>query len=332
MNDNVNYDDEMNQIENVVEMQNVSSYESIMSDGNIKRRVLENMSLTIKKSEVWAITGDSLFDILTALQIMSNIKPYADGKCRLVERGMMRQKKKILPHVFYIGNPEMVYNNMNVLEFLMFVTAKSKLDAVQRQDQIFESLVRIGLGNISLTPINTLTNQHKAVISLIAAAYSDSVLIILNLPDYKYDDALVESIGKIAEYIKRKGKSLVIGTRFFMLIEKVCSHISVLASGETVYNGTVKDFRHRYDRAAFTVKDNNLEEIKGSLENLLPQYDYEISDDTLTVSNYTNEKSSPALFYQKLNEAGIAPKAVIINTKSVENAYMELMKKYDIQK
>ncbi len=125
---------------------------------------------------------DAPFEIKLLLEIMANIKPYHGGRCVLVERGMMRSKRIILEHVFYIGDSTMLYDNMNVLEFLMFATAKQKIKPACRQEQLFEFLIGIGLGHISLTPIKMLPGEEKAIIILLVAVYSESVMIVFNFP------------------------------------------------------------------------------------------------------------------------------------------------------
>ncbi len=313
----------------VLHMEELSSLEHY-SQGKELQRVLQDINLRMKMSESWGIYGQSAFEIKLLLEIMANIKPYHDGKCVLVERGMMRNKRVILDHVFYIGTTAMLYNNMNVLEYLMFATAKQKIKLVYRQEEIFELLISLGLGPISLSPIAYLTPEERAVITLVAAAYSDSIMIVFNFPEYKFDDVLSNAMAKIADRIVKKGKTLILGSRDCQLIERACSHTAYLAKGRIIYQGTVKDLRRNYDKVLFIIRDKNISQIKERLAILLPQHKLSIVGDRLLVSDYRDMGPEVPSIYKKIIEAGLAPQQVKINLKTVENAYGEVAKQYDL--
>lgn len=333
MGKNININKNEKLVENVVKMENISSNEFFVTKNFEPKRVLENVSLLIKRKQVVAISGPSTFEIKLLLEIMANVKPYFSGRCVLIERGMMRLKRIILPHVFYIGTSEMIYKNMNVLEFLMFATAKSGLNEVERQDQVFESLINVGLGNISLSPISMLTREERVVIALLVSAYSKSNLIIVNLPQYVYDERLIGAIKKISDFIVRKGKTLVIGTQSCSLIQEACTDVVYISDGNVIYHGEVEKFQKTFDRIAFYIEDSNILEIYNKLAPLLPEYYLKIIDNsTMTISNYLDDEQDATLLYNKLIEAGITPESVRINSKTVQNAYEEMMRRYDLQK
>lgn len=226
---------------NIVMMEKLSSIEYYLDESG-PRQVLQSITIDIKKGEVWAITGNNTFELKLLLEIMGNIKPYKNGKCALLERGMFRRKRTALPQMFYFGDTDMVYRNMNVLEFLMFATANKNFDVVSQQERIFEQLITFGLGDISLTPIYTLPSVYRALILLLVGLYSSNQLIILNLPTLVYDDYLRPAFKKITEYMKSQEQTVVISTQDINFIEQVCDHTAVLCNGRFSYSGTTKEF------------------------------------------------------------------------------------------
>ncbi|NLI94085.1 MAG: hypothetical protein GX434_18370 [Peptococcaceae bacterium] len=315
--------------EHVVFMENVSSGEHFLTSGGSPRRVLSNISLLMKRSEAWGITGTSLYEIKLLLEIMANIRPYDSGRCVLIEQGMPRRKRVILRHVFYIGNSQMIYNNMNVLEYLMFVTGKLQRNQVELQEEIFELLIGIGLGPISLSPNNLLTKEEKAVVALLAAVYSGSIIIVFNLPEYEFDPILSDAIAKLSNLIRKMGKTLILGTKSCLLIEKASTHSAVVAGGKVIYSGTVENFRYQYDHVIVKIRDKQALKIKESLTPLLPGYQLSIKNDTLMISG-SPERNDPELIYKKVLESGFIPELMEMNPKTVQNAYEELILEHDL--
>lgn len=314
----------------VVYMERLSSCEIYSNTGQY-RRILQNINLSIHKGEVWGINGNSLLEIKLLLEIMANIKPYNGGRCVLVERGMMRLKRIILPHVFYIGTADMIYNNMNVLEYLMFATAKSKVDVVKRQKQLLQLLIDIGLSNISLTPIHTLPDEYKVIIILLAAYHSKSELIICNIPELKYTNQQISVLKNIANLCSKSGKTLVISITDSALIQEVCSHTAFLINGHIAYSGTTRNFCELYDDTTIIINGNQLESILNYLQNELPQYNYKISNNQLIISRpaagyYVDIKS----IHNKIFELNLTPNQINLSPKTVKNAVEGILKKYDI--
>jgi ABC-2 type transport system ATP-binding protein len=319
-------------VENIVYMKDVASSEYFQYEDNTVSRVLENINLLIKSEECWGISGRSAFEIKLMLEIMANIRPYDSGKCVLAERGMMRHKRVILDHVFYIGSTDMIYNNMNVLEFLMFAMGRNGTNPVRLQDKIFEYILASGLGHISLTPVKLLTEEEKAVVILIVAAFSNSMLIVFNLPEYEFEDKLIEAVKRIAVSIMNSGKAFVLGTRDCMLIEKVCSHTAYIADGTLIYNGTVNDLRLKYDKIVLIIKDKNIHELKARLSVLLPEHILTVKNDMLLISGTSKNSENLRYIYKVIAGADLVPGSIEVNPKTVSNAYEEIVLQHDLQK
>ncbi|SHN48926.1 ATP-binding cassette domain-containing protein [Desulfitobacterium chlororespirans] len=314
----------------VVLMENLSSSEYILREGERPQRVLKDINLQINKAEIWGIIGTSGFEIKLLLEIMANIRPYESGRCVLIERGMMRLKRVILKHIFYIGNSDMLYNTMNVLEFLMLATAKWKMDVVERQEQIFELIIKVGLGHLSLTPIGLLTREEKAVVTLVAAAYSDAQMIVFNLPEYELDSILIEVIAGMSDFIKEQEKTLIVATPICTLIEKACTHIAVLAEGRLIHQGLVEDFRYQYDKVEIIIKDEDLKGTKEALRGILSNHQVVAEDNRLLIKGEASLPSDLEMIYKKIIESGYIPQSMEKNGKTVEYALEEFMRQYDL--
>lgn len=332
MKQNIKQDNDVVQVKNIVLMEGVSSNEHFFYENKKTRPVLEDISLRIDRGEAWGISGLSGYEIKLLLEIMANIRPYDKGRCVLIERGMLRHKRVILQHVFYMGNADMIYNNMNVLEFLMFAIDRYKADKVALQEELFEFIIKLGLGHISLTPNKMLTEAEKAVIALIAAAYSDSRMIVFNFPEYDFEEVLAESIARLSGFIRDRGKSFIIGTQNSFLIEKACGHTAFLIDGKMVYQGTVEELRFGYDKIAVILRDPNIHHIQAQLASLLPECKLTVKDDRLFISSKEGGGCDPGYIYKKIAEAGMIPEHMEINPKTVHNAYEEIVLRHDLQK
>ncbi|MGL5767182.1 MAG: hypothetical protein ACRCX8_16235, partial [Sarcina sp.] len=273
-------------------------------DGSIKR-VLTDIDFKAELSDTYVVTGDSLFDIKLLLEIMANTKPYQKGKCILVETGMMRQKRIILNHTFYIGNINMPFNNMKVLEYLMLVTGKRKGKAIERQAMILELLIKLDLSYIALSEINLLKDEEKSIVTLLVSAISNSELIVFNIPMLNFNEKQKEALRKITKYISEVNKTLIFSTMDKTLADEICEKILVLDEGKVIYDGVKEEFIKEYDKVIFRVYSKENEKLLRYLKKENKNFSYKLRDSYIEVFDYKENIDKRRAIYNEVLESGI---------------------------
>lgn len=317
-------------VRTIVLMENITSNEHYLYPDGETVPILRGIDLTVEKGQIFGIDGASPFEIRLLLEIIANIRAYGSGRCVLLERGMMRKKRIILPHVFYIGNPNMAYQNMNVLEFLMFALMKRKGDKIALQEKMLDFLIDIGLKNIALTPLYSLPREHKAVVLLLISAFSKSELVVFNFPEYRFIDQLTRAIAGIASLFGPQNKTLVLASQDPDLIQAACTHMAFINDGVFLYAGSVDAFRHTYDNIMLTIVSDSAQTLASALRAELPQYTYDVSGHELIVRSDAPQTEDPRTIYQKITALDIVPSDIRLNPKTVQNAREELLKQYAV--
>jgi ABC-2 type transport system ATP-binding protein len=312
-------------IPSVVFMDKLSSEEHYLDVGCEPKQILQSISIDVKSGETWGIIGSDKFELKLLLEIMANIKPYYEGKCLLLERGMFRHKRIIHPDVFYFASTNMACANMKVLEFLMFTTANSSFDIKTQQERLSDQLFTFGLGGMKNTPIYKLSSQFKAIILLLAGYFSSNRLIIVNLPTLVYDEEQLEILSNITTKMRSVEQTLIVSTLDASLVGKICDHTAYLENGKFIFNGTVDELVYKYDKIIMAVKDAEVEQIKILLSKSYPEYSYRIDDGVLFVGSRTGLGKTKEL-YEKIISEGFLPSDVQMNKKSVHNAIKELIR------
>ncbi len=318
-------------VKRTVFMKHISSDEGFKYPSGASVRILQDVNLTMGRAEAWAVSARTAAEVRLLLEVVANIRPYRDGVCILAERGMMRRKRVILPHVFYIGGADMLYPNMNVLEYLMFALGRFKTARVLLQDELFEFLLDAGLGYISLTKTGVLTPEEKAVTALVAASWSDSLIVVFNLPEYPLGAALTDAVVIISRKMRQNGQTLVIGTNDALLTEKACSHAAFLADGRMIYQGGIETLRWEYDPVELILTGGNLPLLAQRLTSALPQFEVELKNGSLRILNREGIGYPDGYLHCKIIEAQAVPESIEVNPKTVKNAWEELLRRHDLQ-
>lgn len=315
-------------IKRTVKLSDICSAEHYIKSGTYER-ILSDISFDVMTGESVGIAAKEMNEAKLLLEIVANVRPYYSGKCVLDEKGMMQKKRLIQPHLFYIDTPNMLYDNMTVLEFLMFASERAKQSPVHRQRKFLDMLIEIDLEHIALSPISTLSDPEKLIIEMVIAAQSSSTLIIFNVLNYAFSYRQARTIKKICGIIKTKG-SVIIGTNEPKLIGICCDKVVYILDGKMKFFGTVDDLCNTWDKVLYLITDNHPLEVAVLLRKVCSKYTYVTYGNSILVYNYTETKLKHSEFLGILFDNGISPDNIKLNKGRVENSFEELIRHNDL--
>lgn len=310
-------------------MEHVASMEFYQKDNEQPVQVFQDLNFEALEGEIWAIIGNKAFEVRLFLEIVANARPYKDGRCVLNETGMMRKKRLILPHVYYIGSTNMMFENMSVLEYLTFITAKEPGSIDERKHQIAKDLLDVNLGYLSEREISTLTPPEKSVVELMAGYYTESKLIIWNLARLYYDEKCILAIQTICQELQRQKRTLLFSSFDYKMIEACATHISPLYDGRFLCNSPVQDFIKTWDHLCAIIRDDRAKEMEEYLMKTMPDYEYRRNGNRLEVWDQHNNIAGYDAICATLGKNYYYPKFIEQHPYCVENAWKEIVYRYE---
>lgn len=325
-------------IEQILELKDIYSRQYFRPRDGSMVPVLSGVNLSIKKGETWAVATRVHLTSSILLAIIGNTIPYDTGDAKITEQNMPRRKRMMLRDVFYIGTSDMLYEDMNVLEFLSFATQHadrlSDLNAAESQKSILNFLIEAGLGYISLSRISYLSEEEKALILMICAYYSNNSFIILNLGDLRMEAGLADSFAYIVDAYKASQQAFIFPALNNEKMLNCASHITVLSHGKTIFQGPVDELKMKYDKIAFILTARHPKFAAKALVTLLPDYQVDLHEDKILLRNkHSNEAPDDMkiqYLYAQMREAELWIEQVHVNTKSISNAVKEAMHIHDL--
>ena len=83
---------------------------------------LDKVSFIVHKGDVLGISADNESELTFLIEILGNMRPYYSGYVKLSNLGVKAQKRMVLESIFYCDSHEMVYQDMTLLEHMMFIS------------------------------------------------------------------------------------------------------------------------------------------------------------------------------------------------------------------
>lgn len=309
----------------IVQATDVTSSETYQYPDGSEEAVLRGITFDIKRGECWGIISDEAFELEVLMQIIANVRPYGSGRCSLVERGMMRRKRRILSHVFYISGGDTVPGNLNTLEYLMYVTAHTKIPDRKRQASILETLLASGLYYMTLVPLKFLTAAERAVVCLLSAAMSKALLVVFSVAELEFKPQLAQGIRVIAELIRQRGGALLIGTSDCDMAQEACSHAAFLVNGQFTEYGKMETLLQALDHRAFILTANEPLALARAIVTAAPDLDTYVFDNEVHVYVRKDSAMTQAAMMYILMNSGQTVEMLQTSKRTLRNAYREVL-------
>ncbi len=309
----------------IVQANDVTSEEMYRYPDEREEPVLRGITFDIRIGECWGIIDNEPFELELLMQIIGNVRPYASGRCSLTEQGMMRRKRRILPHVFFISGGDTVPGNLNTLEYLMYVTAHRRIPDRKRQATILKALLDSGLYYLTLVPMKQLTMAERAAICLLSAAMSKALLIVFSVSELSFPPQLAKGIRYVVELIHRRGGAVLIGSKDCFFVQTVCTHAAFMLGGEFRKSGRVDVMLKTLDQRAFILTSEKPELLEMAINKAAPNLQTYRFDNEVHIYVRNGETISQAELMHILLNAGVTLDTIQTSRPTLQNAYKEVL-------
>ena len=213
--------------------------ETILSINNLNKiynkyvHAVNNVSLEIKKGNVYGILGPNGSGKSTTLGIVLNVVNKTSGTYSWFG-GKVETHEALKKVGAIIERPN----------FYPYMTAKQNLELVCKiknidYSKVQEKLALVGLVERENSKFNTFSLGMKQRLAIASALLNDPEILILDEPTNGLDPQGIHQIRDIIRLIASKGTTILLASHLLDEVEKVCSHVLVLQKGKILYSGTV---------------------------------------------------------------------------------------------
>jgi ABC-2 type transport system ATP-binding protein len=220
-------------MEEVVSIQNVDR-----SFG--KKSVLKNISLTIRKGEIFGILGPSGSGKTTLIKLIAGIDKCSKGEVTVFQQSM--PNFTVLSMIGYMGQSDALYTDLTGFDNLSFFGSLYGLKGKKLKDRIQEVATIVGLQDALKKEVNQYSGGMKKRLSLAIAILHKPSLLILDEPTVGIDPVLRKQIWKQFNEMKDQGTTIIITTHIMEEAEK-CERIGLIREGELIALDTVENLK-----------------------------------------------------------------------------------------
>lgn len=208
---------------------------------NEKVKVAVNdLSFTAYRGEVFGLLGSNGAGKTTTLRMLATlIKPDA-GDALVNGASIVSEPAKVRSNIGFLTSElklEEFFTPNYLFDFFSELHGVPAEEAKKRKQDYFD---RFGIDKFAEVKVGNLSTGMKQKVSLVISLVHDPDIIIFDEPTNGLDVLTAKVVTDFLLDLKERGKSIIVSTHIFSLIEKICDRVGIVINGQMVICDTLE--------------------------------------------------------------------------------------------
>lgn len=226
---------------------------------------LEDFNMTVPQGAIYGFLGSNGAGKTTSLKlILSLLKGYT-GSILFEGKQIKQNHPEYLMNIGSLIEHPSLYGHLTARQNLIIW---SKYYSKGR-DKIDEVLDWVGLKAVRSKTINQFSTGMKQRLGIASTLLHDPQLLILDEPTNGLDPQGVLALRKMLTTLQQKGKTIIISSHILSEVEKMVSHVGILADKSMKFEGSIEDLLHQKSQnLTLEIQVNDVKKAKDVLLDL----------------------------------------------------------------
>ena len=221
-----------------------------------KKEALADVSITVRKGEVFGLLGPNGAGKTTLIRVINQIIAPDSGSVRF--NGDLMTQGDLLK-IGYLPEERGLYKGMTVHNHTLFLgrlRGLSKKDVLTKMDYWFD---RFGINDWRKKRIEELSKGMAQKVQFVCAVLHEPSLLILDEPFSGFDPINVELIKQELIEMKAAGKTIILSTHNMKSVEEICDRAVLIHESKKIAEGTISELQSERKLGLYAVR------FKGSM-------------------------------------------------------------------
>lgn len=296
---------------NIIEVENLSK-----SFG--KRKVINNINLTVEEGDIYGFLGQNGSGKTTTIRMLLNLIHPDSGTIRLNKYDLKKEFHKAIEKVGAI---------VEVPKFHSYLSGRKNLELMANlipdipEGKVDEVLEMVGMLNRANDKVKTYSLGMRQRLGIANALLNDPKLIILDEPTNGLDPQGMKEIRDLICNLAYKNNiTFFISTHLLYEVEQICNKVAILHGGKLLTKGKVADMLNR-DLEVIDVHTSPQDKMISIVQNLNYVKHFEKKQKCVRLKM---EKGFSSELNRYLIVNGIDVEYLIPQSQSLESFFIEL--------
>jgi len=292
------------------------------------KTVLKDISFEVNEGEIFGYLGPNGAGKTTTMRIILGLLNPTSGNAFVLGQNL-GENEKLRNKVGVLLENDGVYDKLSAYENLDYYAQLYGLsDSIERKRRIGELLEFVGLSDRRNDKVGEFSKGMRRKLALARAIAHEPEVLFLDEPSSGLDpEAQIMVRALVLQLSAEMGVTIFLNSHDLNEVQRICSKIAILQSGEIKAHDTVKNLRDKLGKPRVEITLSDSKDAEKAL-NILNSLDFVSDcerDDSRITAVIRDEKSSTIL--SVLMKNGIVVEEIKRVTKSLEDVYLDIVQK-----
>lgn len=213
----------------------LSSKQQKIEKTNEKLKVaVEDLSFTAYRGEVFGLLGPNGAGKTTTLRMLATLIKPDEGDAILDGASIVSNPEEVRRKIGFLTSElklEEFFTPNYLFDFFANLHGVPTEEKNARKKELFE---RFGIDKFAEVKVGNLSTGMKQKASLVISLVHDPDIIIFDEPTNGLDVLTAKVVTDFLIDLKKQGKTIIVSTHIFSLIEKICDRVGIIINGHMV--------------------------------------------------------------------------------------------------
>ena len=282
---------------------------------------LDNISLSVKKGDLFAFLGPNGAGKSTVIGIISSLVRITSGEVLVFGKNVQKNPDFAKRNIGLVPQEYNLNQFIPIEETMINVAGYFGINKDEAEKRTYKLFNQLGIWNKRKNTPRELSGGMKRRLMIARALIHDPKLLILDEPTAGVDTELRLTMWDFFQELNSKGVTIILTTHYLEEAERLCKNLAIIHKGSIIQHSSMNEVFQMRKKHTYIIKTSN--NITGDL----------ISDDLVfkTIDSNTCEitvdnEVSITKIIEKLKDINIDVLNIISKRNRLEELFMELTK------
>ncbi|HHE38163.1 MAG TPA: LPS export ABC transporter ATP-binding protein [Candidatus Cloacimonetes bacterium] len=208
-----------------------------------KRRVVNNVSITVQQGEVVGILGPNGAGKSTTFYMILGLIKANQGKVFFNEKDIVKlpMYKRAQLGIGYLAQEPSIFHKLTVEKNIMAILETIKISKKERKQKLEEYLSELNLTDLAKQKAYTLSGGERRKLEITRSLVTNPSFMLMDEPFAGVDPLAVADIQDIIRKLREKNIGILVTDHNVLETLKITERAYIIYNGEILFSGTSRE-------------------------------------------------------------------------------------------
>lgn len=193
---------------------------------------VDGLSFNVHKGEVFGLLGPNGAGKTTTLRMLATLIKPDQGDALIDGSSIIKNSNEVRKKIGFLTSElklEEFFTPNYLYDFFSELYDVEEKERSARKKRLFE---KFGIDKFAEVKVSDLSTGMKQKVSLVISLVHDPQIIIFDEPTNGLDVLTAKVVTDFLIELKNQGKTIIVSTHIFNLIEKICDRVGIVINGK----------------------------------------------------------------------------------------------------